>query len=162
RSALGGLGVPVHTVGLASAAPRDASIRAVKMAGAAVAHQPMSLRIEIGCEGGLACDDLKVSARELRERGEPTATAAGVAHVSQGTATVELGLTLDRAGPRILQVDIDTPDGDEIPDNNRRYVSVDVARDRVRVLHVAGRPTYDVRALRMWLKSDASVDVVAF
>jgi uncharacterized membrane protein len=37
-----------------------------------------------------------------------------------------------------------------------------VARDRVRVLHVAGRPTYDVRALRMWLKSDASVDVVAF
>ena len=32
----------------------------------------------------------------------------------------------------------------------------------MRVLHVAGRPTYDVRALRMWLKSDASVDVVAF
>ena len=32
----------------------------------------------------------------------------------------------------------------------------------MRLLHVAGRPTYDVRALRMWLKSDASVDVVAF
>jgi uncharacterized membrane protein len=30
------------------------------------------------------------------------------------------------------------------------------------VLHVAGRPTYDVRALRMWIKSDASVDLVAF
>ena len=37
-----------------------------------------------------------------------------------------------------------------------------VARERVRVLHVAGRPTNDVRALREWLKSDASVDVVAF
>jgi uncharacterized membrane protein len=37
-----------------------------------------------------------------------------------------------------------------------------VARDRVRLLHVAGRPTYDVRALRMWLKSDQSVDIVAF
>ena len=30
------------------------------------------------------------------------------------------------------------------------------------MLHVAGRPTNDVRALRQWLKSDASVDVVAF
>jgi uncharacterized membrane protein len=29
-------------------------------------------------------------------------------------------------------------------------------------LHLAGRPTYDVRALRRWLKSDQSVDVVAF
>ena len=57
---------------------------------------------------------------------------------------------------------IETPDGDEIPDNDRRYLTVDVARDRVRLLHVAGRPTYDVRALRTWLKSDASVDVVAF
>ena len=36
--------------------------------------------------------------------------------------------------------------------------AVDVARERVRVLHVAGRPTYDVRALRTWLKSNASVD----
>ena len=43
-----------------------------------------------------------------------------------------------------------------------KVITVAVARDRVRLLHVAGRPTYDVRALRTWLKSDASVDVVAF
>jgi uncharacterized membrane protein len=59
-------------------------------------------------------------------------------------------------------VAITPPEGDTIPENNRRLFTVDVTRDRVRVLHVAGRPTYDVRALRMWLKSDASVDVVAF
>jgi uncharacterized membrane protein len=41
-------------------------------------------------------------------------------------------------------------------------VTFNVARERVRVLHVAGHPTNDVRALRQWLKSDASVDVVAF
>ena len=34
------------------------------------------------------------------------------------------------------------------PENDRRLVSFDVARERVRVLHVAGRPTNDVRALR--------------
>ena len=103
-----------------------------------------------------------MSARELIDGGPPALLASGVAHVDHGLATVELTITLDRAGSRIVEVAIQAPDGDTIPDNDRRLVAFDVARDRVRVLHVAGRPTYDVRALRMWLKSDASVDVVAF
>ena len=41
-------------------------------------------------------------------------------------------------------------------------MTFNVARQRVRLLHVAGRPTYDVRSLRRWLKSDESVDLVAF
>jgi len=162
RAALGQLAIPVHTVGLAEAAPRDASIRRVLAAGAAVAHQPFSLRIEIGCAGGLSCGDIPVIARELRDQGQPVMLASGVAHVVEGKATVELSMTVERAGARILEISIQPPEGDEIPENNRRFVSIDVGRDRVRVLHVAGRPTYDVRALRMWLKSDASVDVVAF
>jgi uncharacterized membrane protein len=159
---LRGLRVPVHTVSLARAAVPDASIRAVRAAGAAVAHQPLPLTIQIGCDGGLACDDIVVSAKELIEGGPPALLASGTAHVNQGTATVELSITLDRSGSRIVEVGIQAPQGDTIPDNDRRLVAFDVARDRVRVLHVAGRPSYDVRALRMWLKSDASVDVVAF
>ncbi|WP_437996065.1 glutamine amidotransferase [Sorangium sp. So ce185] len=163
RAALEGLGVPVHTVAAATESPRDASVRAVRTSGAAVAHQPLSLRIDIGCSGGLACDAVPVVARELREQGAPTTLATGTAHVDEGgVGTVELGVTLDRAGTRILEVAIDAPDGDALPENDVRYVTLDVARDRIRVLHVAGRPTYDVRALRMWLKADASVDVVAF
>jgi uncharacterized membrane protein len=162
KAALGALQVPVHTVSLADTAPRDASIRRVLAAGAAVAHQPFSLRIEIGCDGGLACGDVPVVARELREKGEPTELASGTAHVVAGRATVELPMTIERAGARILEISIQAPEGDVIPENDRRYITLDVTRDRVRVLHVAGRPTYDVRALRMWLKSDASVDVVAF
>ena len=162
KAALGALQVPVHTVSLADTAPRDASIRRVLAAGAAVAHQPFSLRIEIGCDGGLSCGDVPVVARELREKGEPTELASGTAHVVAGRATVELPMTIERAGARILEISIQAPEGDAVPENDRRYITLDVTRDRVRVLHVAGRPTYDVRALRMWLKSDASVDVVAF
>ncbi len=162
RAALGTLNVPVHAVSLATEAPRDASVRLVRAAGAAVAHQPLSLRVEIGCAGGLDCDEVPVTLRELRESGDPTLLASGKANVTNGTATLELEVTLDRAGARILEVSIQAPDGDVVPDNDTRYVTIDVARDRVRVLHVAGRPTYDVRALRMWLKADASVDVVAF
>ncbi len=163
RELLGHEGIPVHTVALASQEPRDASIRAVRAAGAAVAHQPLPLTIEIVCGGGLGCDErIPVSARELRDGAPPAVLASGEAQVRNGVATVELSITLERAGPRIVEVAIQPPDGDQIPDNDRRLITFQVARDRVRVLHVAGRPTYDVRALRMWLKSNASIDVVAF
>jgi uncharacterized membrane protein len=162
RAALGALDVPVHTVAVAQKAPRDASVRAVHIAGAAVAHQPLALHVEVGCTGGLSCEDVPVTVRELHESGEPRSLAQGTAHIEGGTGTIELSVTLDRAGTRILEVSIQAPSGDEIPDNDTRYVATTVTRDRVRVLHVAGRPTYDVRALRMWLKSDASVDLVAF
>ncbi len=156
------LGVPVHFVATTREAPADASVRRVVTAGAAVAHVPFPLHVEVGCGGGLACNDLTVAARELREDGPPALLAKGLVHVKDGKGAVDLTVTLDRAGARIVEVLIEAPAGDEIPENDRRLVPFHVARERVRVLHVAGRPTSDVRALRDQLKSDASVDVVAF
>lgn len=156
------LRAPLHTVSLGSASPKDAQVRAVGLAGSVVAHQPAKLRIEVGCTGGLQCDDVPVEVKELHLGSAPVVRASGVARVEGELGALELELTLDRAGRRILEIELKSPDGDAISENNRRFVTVDVARDRVRLLHVAGRPTYDVRALRTWLKSDASVDVVAF
>ncbi len=156
------LKVAVHTVATTREAPADASVRRVSAAGAAVAHVPLPLRVEVGCAGGLSCDELTVTARELREDGPPALLASGLSHLKDGKGTVDLSITLERAGARIIEVAITPPSGDTIPENDRRLITFNVARERVRVLHVAGRPTNDVRALRQWLKSDASVDVVAF
>ena len=158
----GSLRVPIDTVATTREPPADASVRRVSAAGAAVAHVPLPLRVEVGCAGGLTCDDVTVTARELRDDGPPALLASGIAHVKDGKAALDLTVTLDRAGARIVEVAIAPPPGDTIPDNDRRLVTFHVRRERVRVLHVAGRPTNDVRALRQWLKSDASVDVVAF
>jgi uncharacterized membrane protein len=162
RSLGAALGVPIHAVATTRDAPPDASIRRVSAAGAAVAHVPLPLRVEVGCAGGLACDELPVTARELREGGSPSLLASGIAHVVDGTAVIDLTVTLDRAGSHVVEVALSPPSGDRIPQNDRRLMTFRVARERVRVLHVAGHPTNDVRALREWLKSDASVDVVAF
>ncbi|MBX3211454.1 MAG: hypothetical protein KF850_05435 [Labilithrix sp.] len=156
------LKVPIHTVATTREGPPDASVRRVSAAGAAVAHVPLPLRVEVGCSGGLACDELTVTARELREDGPPALLATGLSHLKDGKGTVDLSVTLERAGARIIEIAITPPSGDTIPENDRRLLTFVVARERVRVLHVAGRPTNDVRALRQWLKSDASVDVVAF
>jgi uncharacterized membrane protein len=156
------VGVPIHGVATTVTAPPDAAVRHVSAAGAAVAHVPLPLRIEVGCSGGLACEELPVTARELRDDGPPSLLASGIAHVKDGTASLDLTVTLERAGARIVEVAVAAPDGDRVPENDRRLVTFQVARERVRVLHVAGRPTNDVRALREWLRSDASVDMVAF
>lgn len=153
---------PIDAIATTREAPADASVRRVSVAGAAVAHVPLPLRVELGCAGDLACDELNVTAHELRDDGRPALLASGVAHVKDGKAAIDLTITLERAGARIVEVAIEAPPGDTIEANNRRLVTFDVARERVRMLHVAGRPTNDVRALRQWLKSDASVDVVAF
>ncbi|MEO8874879.1 MAG: glutamine amidotransferase, partial [Polyangiaceae bacterium] len=156
------LKVPIHTVAVARTGLPDASVRRVSNVGAAVAHVPLPLRVDVGCSGGLACEELTVTARELREDGPPALLASALAHLKDGVGTVDMTVTLERAGPRIVEVEVSPPAGDMIPENDRRLVTLNVAREHVRVLHVAGRPTNDVRALRQWLKSDASVDVVAF
>jgi uncharacterized membrane protein len=156
------LRIPIDTIATTRAVPADASIRRVSAAGAAVAHVPLPLRVEVGCAGALACDELTVSARELRDDGPPAVLASGVVHIQDGKGTIDLTVTLERAGTHIVEVAITPPSGDAIPANDRRLVTFNVSRERVRVLHVAGHPTNDVRALRQWLKSDASVDVVAF
>jgi uncharacterized membrane protein len=162
RDAVSALGVPIHTVSVLEKSPKDASIRAVRAAGVAVAHQPLALTVEVGCDGDLACTRIPVRIRELRDGVPPADLASGVAEVQDGVGTVELEITLDRAGGRVVEVSIDAPSGDEIPENDTRYLTFGVTRDRIRLLHLAGRPTYDVRALRRWLESDQSVDVVAF
>jgi uncharacterized membrane protein len=156
------LRIPIDTIATTQAVPADASVRRVSAAGAAVAHVPLPLRVEVGCAGSLACDELTVSARELRDDGPPAVLASGVAHLEEGKGTIDLTITLERAGTHIVEVAIEAPSGDTIPANDKRLMTFNVSRERVRVLHVAGHPTNDVRALRQWLKSDASVDVVAF
>jgi len=161
--ALGGaLRVPISAIATTRVVPADASVRRVSTAGAAVAHVPLPLRVEVGCAGSLVCDELAVTARELRDDGPPALLASGIAHVKDGKAALDLTVVLDRAGARIVEVAIAPQRGDSIPENDRRLLTLNVARDRVRLLHVAGRPTNDVRALRRWIKNDASVDLVAF
>lgn len=156
------LAAPIHTLRLADKAPPDASIRRAATTGAAVAHQKLALELTIGCSGGLSCDELPITVEELLHGEPPALLAQGSAKMQDGVATLQLPFTLDRAGRRLVRVRLQTPEGDKVPENDTRILTFDVTRERVRLLHVAGRPTYDVRALRMWLKADESIDLIAF
>jgi hypothetical protein len=65
-------------------------------------------------------------------------------------------------GRHIYQVSVSAlPDEAWLADNSRAMV-VDVVRDRIRVLHVAGHPSWDERFLREYLRERRDVELVSF
>lgn len=71
-------------------------------------------------------------------------------------------LTLEHAGPTVVELEAG-PLADELsPVNNRAAVAVNGVRDRLRVLLVSGQPHPGERTWRNLLKSDPAVDLVHF
>ncbi len=161
RRALPFPGVPVHTVALGQSAP-DASLASVHVVGSAFAHGPVTVRIEVLCQG-LACDAIELQWQNIPEDGDsPPAATKAVVNASSGHGEVDLTVVYERPGRHAAAVSLVAPDGDAVAENNARTVILDVRRERVRMLHVAGRPTNDVRALRRFLKANPSIDLVSF
>ena len=79
-----------------------------------------------------------------------------------GQSTVEFEVTPRRTGRALYRLLIPVASGDEVPQNNDRAALLRVGRERLRALLVAGRPSWDVRFLRDFLKRDGSVDLVSF
>jgi uncharacterized membrane protein len=52
--------------------------------------------------------------------------------------------------------------GEAIHSNNRKDFSLQVVRDKIRILVVSGRPSWSYRFLRRALKSDPTIDLISF
>jgi uncharacterized membrane protein len=65
-------------------------------------------------------------------------------------------------GQQVLTITVPTPPDDEVPENNTAYVTFEVIRDKFRILHIAGHPSWDQRFLRETLTSWPRVDLVSF
>ena len=76
--------------------------------------------------------------------------------------TLELPLTLTRAGRNVIQFTVPNAEGELTDRNNAAVVTINGIRDRLRVLLVSGEPHPGQRTWRNLLKSDASVDLVHF
>jgi uncharacterized membrane protein len=79
-----------------------------------------------------------------------------------GSAQLELGFSPTDVGREAYTLELAVDPDDDVPENNSRAFLVRVTRDRLRVLHVSGRPSWDQRFLRAFLKRDPSVDLVSF
>ena len=76
--------------------------------------------------------------------------------------TVTFEVTPPRVGRYVYEVSVPVADGEAVTTNNTRSFVIRVIRDKIRVLEVAGQPSWDVRALRQMLKSNPNVDLISF
>ena len=77
-------------------------------------------------------------------------------------AQVTFRFVPERIGKEIYAVKATTVEGEAITRNNERWFVVNVIRDRIRVLQVVGRPSWDVRFLRQFLTGNPNVDLISF
>ena len=151
------LEIPVNTVALTHAGrQRDISITAARVDPFAFSRSETPIAISVRAIGfdtqqvevTLSQDGSVMQRREVDLVG--------------GEGKLTFTALPSRLGRHVLTVSVPVPDGDEVPENNTAHVAFDVIRDKFRVLHVAGRPSWGQRFLREFLASWPRVDLVSF
>ncbi len=94
--------------------------------------------------------------------GEEVVRQAVARSDAHGEAVAEIAFTPNELGRGVYRLTIPLAPGDVIPENNERVFLVRVTRDKLRVLLVAGRPSWDERFLRSFLKRDPAIDLISF
>ncbi|TNE89222.1 MAG: hypothetical protein EP330_12345 [Deltaproteobacteria bacterium] len=146
----------VYTVGKAGSTA-DLAVREVTTGGFAFLRSPFTIDATLV---GAGYEGRTVRATLLRD-GTPV-TEQSVKLDEEGKGTASFSVTPDRVGRFAYEVRVPDYEDDIVPANNHLPVVVSVVRDKVRVLQVAGAPSWDVKVLRRFLKGDPSVDLVSF
>jgi hypothetical protein len=118
-----------------------------------------TLRVLGAAEAGWEGRTLPVT---LKRDGVPVRTTN--IEVEPGTIDyrVTFAFTPERVGKYVYEIATPVLDGEAIAENNTRAFVLKVIRDKIRVLQVAGRPSWDERFLRGLLKRDPNVDLISF
>ena len=151
------LGIPVNTVAIGDAPTHtDLAIASVEVAPFAFSRSETPIAVNLF---GVGVEDREVEAF-LRQNG--AVLQRRTARLVGGKGRLTFNLLPTELGRQVLEVTVPVPEGDRVPENNRRDVTFDVIRDKFRILHLAGRPSFDQRFLRETLKSWPRVDLVSF
>lgn len=154
------LRVPVHGLHVTDPQPvRDVAVAAVRAAsfGFTRTFMPVAVDLEISGYAGRQGDLSLV----LSDNGKPVVTRQ-VPLAGPARRSVDLEFQPLHVGPHLLEAAV-VPLADEATEsNNRAWAGLRVVRDRTRVLHLAGHPSWDTRFLRTHLRGNPAVDLVSF
>ncbi|MDH5458641.1 MAG: glutamine amidotransferase, partial [Nitrospinota bacterium] len=150
---------PVHTFQAGSNEGfKDLAIEKVDATDFGFIHQPLNITVT-------------VSARSIGKKNIPLVLKEGdkilVSKIvslkeKDSQYTAELQFTPASLGKRIYTLSVPVFSGEAVEINNRWSFEVKVIRDRVRVLHLNGRPSWDSRFLRETLANNPKVDLLSF
>jgi uncharacterized membrane protein len=158
RAEVRALGVPVNAVAVGRSAPRDLAVERVAVDDFAFVRSKVTVEATLRARG-LPDQEVQVV---LRREGAVVASSTVKLERGKDRYTVPLTFAPDQTGTFVFTVAAPVLPGEAVAENNSRSFVLRVIRDRVRVLLVAGRPSWDVRFLRGLLKQDPNVDLVSF
>jgi uncharacterized membrane protein len=154
------LGVPVTAMAVGESGLKDLAVSSLKIDDFAFVRNPLSLEATLKAQGFTSpeADGIPVVlTRAGRIIGSQNASLG-----KDGTAKVKFTFTPDQTGQFVYTVSVPVFPGEAVVENNKRAFVLKVIRDRVRVLLVCGRPSWDERFLRGLLRQDPNVDLVSF
>jgi uncharacterized membrane protein len=158
RRTLEALGAPVHTVLVGERELRDLSVAAVLTDDFAFVRTPIKLEAVLRHKG---YSDRQVEVTLARE-GRLLDAKAVLLRGESGQERVSFDYTPMEPGNFVFEIKTPVLAGEALESNNSQVFTMKVIRDRVRVLHVCGRPSWDERFLRSILRLDPNVDLVSF
>ncbi len=158
RSTVESFGVPISTVAVGQGGLADLSVDSVKVDDFAFVRNSITAEAEVHARGFKGQQVTVV----LRREGQVVATRPVQFETDDDTVPVTFTFTPDQTGRFVYTVSVPVFPEEAVAENNTRSFALKVIRDRVRVLLVAGRPSWDERAIRGILKQDANVELVSF
>jgi uncharacterized membrane protein len=158
RAQLRDLGAPVTALAVGRDAPRDLAVERVAVDDFAFVRNTLTVEATLHARG-FGREPVQLT---LRREGQVVASAAVELEPGKERYTVPLSFAPDTTGTFVFTVQAPVFPGEAATDNNARSFVLRVIRDRVRVLLVAGRPSWDERFLRGLLKQDPNVDLISF
>jgi uncharacterized membrane protein len=158
KAELQALGFPVSTVQVGDPTLLDVALENLKVDDFAFVRNAVAVEIELRVRGLPGRDVDVVLEREGQVLGTKKVHVTG----ADETAPVSFTFTPDQTGRFVYTLRATVFPGEAVTENNTRSFVLKVIRDRVRVLLVVGRPSWDERFLRGLLRQDANVDLVSF
>jgi uncharacterized membrane protein len=152
------LGAPVNTVLVGEDELRDLAVATVYADDFAFVRTPVKLEAVLR-HNGLGGRVIEVS---LLQDGRLIGAKAVTLHDESPQVKVTFGFTPNHPGNHVFEIKTPVLTGEALDTNNSQIFTLKVIRDRVRVLHVCGRPSWNERFLRSMLRLNPNVDLVSF
>ena len=155
---LQGYGVPINTISAAEVEDfSDIAIAGVVSDEFAFVHNTMEIHVDI-----LATGMPQLTTPISLKRGNELISTQQVSLAKNTTTSVVFKTKPDKIGEFIYTVSIPAISGEALTENNQSSFAIKVIRDKIRVLQVAGKPSWDERFLRQHLKENPNVDLISF
>jgi len=147
---------PVINVQLGDSDEKDVWFENIKSVYTAFLKNRIKLPVEIG-QRGFSGEQVRVRLWRAKE-----AIFDDTVKLSGDSTTIEIPYFPERMGEELLRVEMEPLDGELSSLNNSFSFRVRTVRDKIRILHICGRPDIDLKAWRIFLTRQPDVDLVSF